>query len=60
MTEDERHRFPAARAVLLLGALGLPLFIAGTLMYSTQLCLAGAVVSGAAAVLHVVLLLAGY
>ena len=60
MTEDERRRFPAARLVLILGAIGLPLLIAGTLMYSTQLCLAGAVISGVAAVLHVGLLLAGY
>jgi hypothetical protein len=47
-----------ARLVVLLGVCGVPLFIAGTLGLDGRLCLAGAVISGVAAVIHVVLTIA--
>jgi hypothetical protein len=47
-----------ARVVVLFGVCGVPLFIAGTLGLDGRLCLAGAVISGVAAVTHVVMTIA--
>jgi hypothetical protein len=55
----QRRRFPASRAVVLLGAIGLPLLISGVIALNVQLCLTGAVISAIAVVLHVILILAG-
>ena len=61
MTEDDdvRRRFPAARAVVILGMIGLPILVAGVLALNVQLCLTGAVLSGIAVLLHVGLTIAG-
>lgn len=46
---------PASRAVLLIGAAGLPLLIFGVTSFNLRLCLAGGILSGVAAVVYAVL-----
>ena len=48
-----------SRAVIILGLIGLPILLTGVLTLNVQLCLAGAVISGMAVLLHVALTLAG-
>ena len=60
MILDEPEPPRLARAVAMAGALGLPLYLTGVLTCNPQLCLAGAMVSGVAVLLHVVLLLLGW
>jgi len=59
MGDDERRRFPASRAVVILGVIGLPILVSGVLALNVQLCVAGAVLSGIAVLLHAALILAG-
>jgi hypothetical protein len=46
---------PASRAVLLIGAAGLPLLVVGVTSLNLRLCLAGGLLSGVAAVVYAVL-----
>jgi uncharacterized membrane protein len=49
-----------SRAAVILGAIGLPVLVAGMLTLNVQICLAGAVISAVAVLLHVTLVLAGW
>lgn len=46
-----------SRMVAALGVVGLPVLLTGIVMLNVRVCVAGAVISGAAAILHVVLTL---
>jgi hypothetical protein len=44
-----------ARAILILGIIGLPILIAGMLALDARLCVTGAVITATAVLLHVLL-----
>ncbi|HEX6098984.1 MAG TPA: hypothetical protein VF432_21900 [Thermoanaerobaculia bacterium] len=61
MNDDVHTSTPRfSRAVVILGAIGLPVLVAGMLTLNVQICLAGALISGVAVLLHVTLVLAGW
>jgi hypothetical protein len=51
----QRNAEPLSRLTLVFGVAGLPILIAGMLTYNTRVCLAGAAISGVAALFHVAL-----